>query len=703
VHRRPLLLVLIPIVLAASGSRPVLASTFWDDARPPAAGQVFVLAPQGVHSDTAEAAHREELLVVDLSDEWAPFIFSESDGAGKDVKPNPYRNTFIALADDRATSDELFLESPAGQAAVLSTVPAALRSQTPNERSADEQQALERARRALIAGRTPNFLEVYGIPPTLSVLARRVAQHAAKTCYATIDAQALRALDFEIRFQSREQARADYDEAMSDAAWVAEALAALGDDAGGLLPDAAAAKLLAADPQVDIARLDRYRRGQTRLRAVRAVQDRLVCEDLLLPGRFTPDTFDLATHRALAEFERENDIFGWGFVGGDTKEALLRSSLELQLETFRRILAERIADAAGIVEDGSVSKGAEAASYVNEAGEARPVPNVIGDFLAALQSAMQITTPDDMAAFLQKFQAGGFAQFFVAFRPPPLPPYYAPVMDLSAEIDRGDVWYDVPLDARGKPLPQLRRRYPSFALFVNWRGQKIPIVRWRTTIGSWRSELGADGHVYLKYKNSDVGPRIWKNVVAAPVWVPPDATPGKDLLTKKVFDRKQGVVNVVNTEVMGPGFASAYGLVMAIHLKKLDGGGLFDNQIRTHGSVDYTSIARRFSHGCHRLVNNRAVRLFDFVLRHRKFARLGNHALPGFKRKFTYRGRRYEYVLATRGYYFDLRPPVPVTVLEGRVLGAAKEPIKQYVRKPGVDYGPPSPDSPVEMQPVVGP
>jgi hypothetical protein len=46
---------------------------------------------------------------------------------------------------------------------------------------------------------------------------------------------------------------------------------------------------------------------------------------------------------------------------------------------------------------------------------------------------------------------------------------------------------------------------------------------------------------------------------------------------------------------------------------------------------------------------------------------------------------------------------VPVTVREGRVLGAAKEPIKQYVRKPGVDYGPLPADSPIEMQPVAGP
>ena len=34
---------------------------------------------------------------------------------------------------------------------------------------------------------------------------------------------------------------------------------------------------------------------------------------------------------------------------------------------------------------------------------------------------------------------------------------------------------------------------------------------------------------------------------------------------------------------------------------------------------------------------------------------------------------------------------------------AAKEPITQYVRKPGVDYGPPPLDSPIEAQPVVGP
>jgi len=256
-------------------------------------------------------------------------------------------------------------------------------------------------------------------------------------------------------------------------------------------------------------------------------------------------------------------------------------------------------------------------------------------------------------------------------------------MALSVEIDRGDIWYDFPFDQRGRPIVQRRDHYPHVTLFAHWHNQKIPLCWWRTTIGSWRSEMHADGHVYFKYKNSDIGPRVWKNIVAGPVWIPPDGTPAKDLLTKKVLDRKVGPVTLVNTDVMGPGFQSAYGLVLAIHIDPKRGG--FDNQIRTHGSVDYTSIAQRFSHGCHRLVNNRAVRLFDFVLRHRKFTRQGNVPL-NLKRRFEVDGEVYRYAITTRGYYYELDEPVPVNVIEGRIMGAVKKPITDYIRKPGVDY-----------------
>src|SRR5262249_31331815 len=149
------------------------------------------------------------------------------------------------------------------------------------------------------------------------------------------------------------------------------------------------------------------------------------------------------------------------------------------------------------------------------------------------------------------------------------------------------------------------------------------------------------------------------------------------------LDRKVGPVTVVNTGVMGPGYQSAYGLVMGIHVDPKRGG--VDNQIRTHGSVDYTSIARRLSHGWHRPVNNPALRLFDFVLRPQPLQRTGNVPLNR-KKRFEVDGETYRYALKTRGYYYELPDPIQVNVLEGRVMGDVKKPITAYVRKPGVDY-----------------
>jgi hypothetical protein len=367
---------------------------------------------------------------------------------------------------------------------------------------------------------------------------------------------------------------------------------------------------------------------------------------------------------------------------------LLAPNRSLLLDDLRRMLAERVADAAGIVEDGSINQARKRnpPTWRDAAGVPHPVPDLIEDHVNALLTAIGVQTPEQAIAFLRAHKAG-LAGLHVAFKAPALPEYYGDGknMDLSAEIDRGDIWYDLPFDGRGKPVVQRRDHYPHLTLFVRWNGQKIPLCWWRTTIGSWRSEMHEDGHEYFKYKNSDIGPRVWKQIVAAPVWIPPDGTPAKDLLTRKVLDRNVGPVTLVNTDVMGPGYGSAYGLVMGIHVDPKRGG--FDNQIRTHGSVDYTSIARRFSHGCHRLVNNRAVRLYDFVLRHRAFKRIGNVPL-NLKKRLEVDGDVYHYAIKTRGYYYELADPVPVNVLEGRIMGQVKKPIVAYVRKPGVDYGP---------------
>jgi hypothetical protein len=649
-----------------------------------AAGETWRYEKGVATKTTVAAAQAAGLLDVDLGDAWAPFIFQDTSGAPDDPpKPNAYRETFVALANEKVNED--------GQ------------PPKPGER---------------------NYLEVFGIPPTLSVLAPRLEEDVApprEACLDRVDRAALEQWTGNIGYLDRDRSKRDYVEALRDADWVEKegaARAAPPADAGAspaapATPAPSREQVLAAlrqDPKAR-GRVDRFLRGQSRLRAVRALQARMVCEGLLGPkSRYVEGQYDLPTHEALATWERRHDIFGWGMLGGETLGALLEPNRALLLDDFQRAVAERVADAAGIVEDGSINQARRKnpPTYKDEKGEPHVVPDLIGDHVKALLAAIRVATPEDLVAFLRAHRAG-LATLHVAFAAPPLPDYYLgnpqgvpepsarvsgepssppprksfSPMAMTVEIDRGDVWYDVPFDTRGRPIVQRRDHYPHLTLFTLWHGQKIPLCWWRTTIGSWRSEVHADGHVYMKYKNSDIGPRVWKNIVAAPVWVPPDGTPSKDLLTTKVLDRKVGPVTLVNTDVMGPGFQSAYGLVLAIHIDPKRGG--FDNQIRTHGSDDYTSIARRFSHGCHRLVNNRAVRLYDFVLRHRRFQRQGN--VPLFlKKRFEVDGQAYRYELKTRGYYYELDEPVAVNVLEGRIMGAVRQPITAYVRKPGVDY-----------------
>jgi len=56
------------------------------------------------------------------------------------------------------------------------------------------------------------------------------------------------------------------------------------------------------------------------------------------------------------------------------------------------------------------------------------------------------------------------------------------------------------------------------------------------------------------------------------------------------------------------------------------------------------------------------------------------------RRAFYARGEVFEMRLGTRGYYYELDPPLPVEVLAGTIRGTAQKPIGGYVRKPGVKY-----------------
>ncbi len=592
----------------------------------------------------AAVARARGLTVVDLSDGWVPRVLADQPGPKGTVLENPYRAIYSGLAADRGDGD--------GQ--------------------------------PLAAGER-NYLDLYGIPPTLSVMRRRFLEDSRRTCAADIDADTLLAVD-EVPTWGASTEQKELGKRRARAARLEAARVAAG------VPTLEA--LAEKDP-----RTARDVKDQLAFAAQRAAfaeaEKRLACEGLMDPAKHKAGSYDTAMRTAMLQFQQKHAVIDQADIKRPTLEALARPPLENDMRALGRVLSERAMHAAGFLEDGSVNDAAAAgagassvvgATYLGADGTRHPVPDRATASREAVLARLGIATAADAVAFFRRHSRADFAWLKVAVRLPAPPEYYGPQMDLFAEIDRGDVWYDFPFNAAGVRLPQPRTRFPTFTMYVKWRGERVPLVRWRTTVGGWRVELASDGQEYYRYKGSDVGPRVWHHIVAAPVWIPPASSPLASMVKEK---RVNGTyVKVTNYDETGPGYLSAYGLAAAIHEEMRrgpDGPTFFDNGIRTHGSFDYTSLRGRFSHGCHRLDNQLAVRLFSFVLGHRKMRVIGTIPL-GSRRTFFAQGEVFEMRLPSRGFYYELDPPLPVDVLEGTVKGQLQKPIAGYVPKPGVKY-----------------
>jgi hypothetical protein len=592
--------------------------------------------------------------ILDLGDDWAPHIFSrKTPGVADDAGPNAYRDVYVGLADDRV--DER------GQA---------------------------------LAPWAHNGLELYGIPPSPGALQRQW-QRARDEIQPCLTAAGFDPSVFEggpevIAFDKRKAASR-----VRSARW---ARAALDKAMAKAKLDAASREGIAAaatHPKTKAA-YAAWRRAQAPVDVIDHAQRRLRCERLFDAadgrGKFEPGEFDFGTHHALARFEKLHNVMGWGHFTAENQRVFALDPEAAMHERLLRALTERAVAAAGVVEDGSAAAWKPDFEWTDAAGERQRLRDMVGEVRDAVVEQAGLATPAASRAWLDQMLALRDPNQpdvgpLIAVRLPPPPSYYGPDMALEAVIDRGDVWYDLPYDAVGNKLGQPRKRYPHLTVYVRYEDQRIPLVHWRTTIGAWRRELD-EGQLYLKYKNSDVGDRVWKHIVAAPVWIPPPTTPPNELLKRYADER--GVRTAVNYDETGPGFRSAYGLVAAYHIRQVkDAKGEvlreLDYSIRTHGSVDYMSILRRYSHGCHRLYNMSAVRLFSFVLAHRSYTRVGQEPI-GYRRAFEWEGQPYTMRLDTRGYKYELLEPIPVTVTEGTVRGRRTAPIEEYVRIPGHDY-----------------
>ena len=174
----------------------------------------------------------------------------------------------------------------------------------------------------------------------------------------------------------------------------------------------------------------------------------------------------------------------------------------------------------------------------------------------------------------------------------------------------------------------------------------------------------------LKYKESVTGDALWPEVLATPTWHPSPGMPTRKLLVKRGDNWEP------KTEIIGPGYRAAYGLVAIVHnqitgVNERGEQQLMDLRIRTHGTPAYRSVKRGESAGCHRLHNYLALRLATFLVKHRENVRDG--LVPeDYVRKLEYQGQQVALESEAKGYRFKLTPPVPVTVLDGDVRGDAK-------------------------------
>ncbi len=388
---------------------------------------------KGDGSVCVEDAATSGLTVVDLSDTWTPRVFAPAPGSSSAPE---YRATYLRLA-----------------------------------------------------GQSNGDLGLYGIAPSISVVAHRLVDEKRRTCEAAID------------------------------------LAPLGELR--VARDVADSSARAALLRTPVGRA-----------AITTAQAELACAGLLGKGA-TRGAMSGSTEVGLDAFRRRNMIVGAG-LDDDTLAALTLGGDELELRALLRVLRERVADAAGLIEDGSASgshalvadRDLDFSAFAPSGEQALEggAPDLVDAATDKAARALGWTSPDAARAFFSLARAPQTMRVAVALPAPPS--YHAKAMDLRVEIDRGDV-YKVPGQAAlaRKKLGEVRR--PSLVLYAKDGDVDRPLIRWSTTIGGWKQERTEDGDVVMKYKESDVGDRVWRQILAAPAWLPPTRRPRATSCTRR--------------------------------------------------------------------------------------------------------------------------------------------------------------------------
>jgi hypothetical protein len=644
--------------------------------------------PQGLLCP--EQARERGLTIIDLSDGWTPAVL----GTGSLYTPEP--GEILAPAAEAATGEAASAEvAPASPGAAGAGLPAAGSGATGESLAAPSGPAeagsapvapavpvldtpdyhatyvalanerFEQAGADAAMAADDRYLELYGVFPSLSILRERFAGDERHACHDAVDDSALPRLAGVMWEEKPAAAQARTGQARS--------LRAV------LERQRTVRKLASVDDLAGIN--DYYRKSVARLKyletviaTLTATEAHLVCDGLLDRKRLD-GIYDWHTGKAIGLFQRKSFVVARGQLDEATRTALITDSREMDFRDALRVLRERVVDATGILADGSARNQPApilgrlldpAEMHIVPGHEPLPegAPDLVSPTTEIAAQHLGWTDLDGVRQFLDQYADHLPKSLQVAVPLPEMPAYYTEHMDLRVELDRGDVWYD--------PAPRHRKvaRRPAVTLWTRANGKDIALVRWPTTIGGWEKERLPSGAVANRFKESDVGPRIWRDLYAAPAWFPPPSTPDDELVRRSWNGRYS-----LKRDSFGPGYRSAYGLAMFVHHQVVPVRGgvrMDDNGIRLHGSANYPSIVRGTSHGCHRMFNHYALRLASFVVEHRAHRRHGEE-VRNYSR-VVHKGGTRVIRLRSRGYRYELVPPVPVEVNEGRVLSRLKKP-----------------------------
>jgi hypothetical protein len=650
----------------------------------PSGGIPIVEGGRSVGQTTPESALRDGLTVVDLSDDWLPYVFSEEPG-----KPQPMRPYLIDLANGRFRGGSNYARA-----------------------------------------REDRFFEAFGIFPSLNLVRRRLADKKRHACHERVKDGVLEELSPRNVIPAEEAEKVPNPNpataketpmvttgrtisprpltAQEKRAVIAMQAHLRCED---LLPGKAIAgrmdrrtseglktyqhlQMLADNANIDLetrtALLGDSREQDFRalLRALRArvVDATGLIEDgsaLGVQGQVQGRVIDTAEFRPLSA--PANPAKASPTQASPTQASPTQANPTPAAAQAHPTPAAAQANPAPAQSNPPAAAGPTAAA--NASVKIVPAPDLIAAATQAASEALGWTSPEAVLASTlvapppaSKRPARRAAKpkgptplpAAVAIRLPPPPPYHGPNMELRAEIDRGEVDLVRPTldkDGHKKWKPPVADR-PTITLYARVGDHDVALCRWPTTIGGWKMFEKSDGTMALKYKESVTGDALWTEVLATPTWHPAPGMPTSHLLIKV------GDTFVPKTEIIGPGYHAAYGLVAMVHkqIMSVNEHGepdLMDLRIRTHGTPGYRSVKRGESNGCHRLHNYEALRLAAFLIKHHANTRDG--LVPeDYVRHLQYKGQDIALQSDSKGYRFKLTPPVPVKVLSGDVRGNAK-------------------------------